>query len=231
MSNLDSYKQLAAQQALQYVESGMVLGLGTGSTARFLVETLAERLRDGRLRDIVGVCTSDATAAQAQRLGIPIATLEQRPRLDLAIDGADEIDPMLNLIKGLGGALLREKIVAACSAKMIVIADSSKAVSKLGATQPLPVEVTPFGHETHVEFFRALGSEPTLREDKRKGGVFVTDNGNYIYDLRFAAGIDDPADLENKLTKRPGVIETGLFIGIAKVALIADENRVEERIR
>ena len=137
----------------------------------------------------------------------------------------------MNLIKGLGGALLREKIVAASSKQMVVIADSTKAVQNLGTTQPLPIEVTPFGHETHVEFFRSLGAEPTLRQDKKKGGTFVTDNANYIYDVRFPDGIADAPALEAKLRKRPGIVETGLFIDIAAVALIADDQRVEERVR
>jgi ribose 5-phosphate isomerase A len=224
-------KKRAAVAAMAYVKDGMVVGLGTGSTARHFHEALGAAIRDGKLRDIKGVPTSEWAADFARQQGVTLTTLAQSPKPDVCVDGADEIDPQMNLIKGLGGALLREKIVAASSVKMIVIADSTKAVSKLGSTQPLPVEVTPFGHETHVEFFRSLGAEPTLRQDKKKGGVYVTDNANYIYDLRFPGGIDDPAELENKLTKRPGIIETGLFIGIASVALIADENRVEQRAR
>ena len=224
-------KKRAAVAAMAHVRDGMVVGLGTGSTSRHFHEALGAAIREGRLRDIKGVPTSEWAADFAQQQGVTLTTLAQHPRPDVCVDGADEIDPKMNLIKGLGGALLREKIVAASSAKMVVIADSSKVVERLGTTQPLPVEVTPFGHETHVSFFRSLGGEPTLRQDKKKGGTFVTDNANYIYDVRFSSGIDDAAALENQLAKRPGIVETGLFIGIAAVALIADDDKVEERVR
>jgi ribose 5-phosphate isomerase A len=224
-------KKRAAVAAMAYVKDGMVVGLGTGSTSRHFHEALGAALRDGRLRDIKGIPTSEWAADFAQQQGVTLTTLAQHPRPDVTVDGADEIDPQMNLIKGLGGALLREKIVAASSAKMVVIGDSSKVVNKLGTTQPLPIEVTPFGHETHVGFFRSIGGEPTLRQDKKKGGTFVTDNANYIYDVRFAGGIADAVELENILAKRPGIVETGLFIGIAALALIADESRVEERVR
>jgi ribose 5-phosphate isomerase A len=224
-------KKRAAVAAMAYVKDGMVVGLGTGSTSRHFHEALGTAIREGRLRDIKGVPTSEWAADFAQQQGVTLTTLAQSPRPDVCVDGADEIDPRMNLIKGLGGALLREKIVAASSTKMVVIADASKVVEKLGTTQPLPVEVTPFGHETHVGFFRSIGGEPTLRQDKKKGGTFVTDNANYIYDVRFPNGIDDAEALEAQLARRPGIVETGLFIGIAAVALIADENRVEERVR
>jgi ribose 5-phosphate isomerase A len=217
--------------ALAYVKDGMVVGLGTGSTSRHFHEALGAAVREGRLRDIKGVPTSEWAADFAQQQGIPLTTLAQHAQPDVTVDGADEIDPQLNLIKGLGGALLREKIVAASSRRMIVIADASKVVGRLGTTQPLPVEVTAFGHETHVAFFRALGGEPTLRQNKTKGGIYVTDNANYIYDVRFPAAIPDAAGLEAALRKRPGIVETGLFIDIASVALIADDDRVEERVR
>jgi ribose 5-phosphate isomerase A len=224
-------KKRAAVAALAHIKSGMVVGLGTGSTSRHFHEALGAAIREGKLRDIKGVPTSEWAADFAQQQGVTLTTLAQHPQPDVTVDGADEIDPQMNLIKGLGGALLREKIVAASSAKMVVIADATKVVSKLGSTQPLPVEVTPFGHETHVKFFRSLGAEPTLRQDKKKGGTFVTDNANYIYDLRFSSGIPDAVELEVQLAKRPGIIETGLFIGIAMVALIANNERVEERVR
>jgi ribose 5-phosphate isomerase A len=224
-------KKRAAVAAMEYVRSGMVVGLGTGSTSRHFHEALGAGIREGKLKDIKGVPTSEWAADFAQQQGVQLTTLAQHPRPDVTVDGADEIDPQMNLIKGLGGALLREKIVAVSSKMMVVIADSSKVVSKLGTTQPLPIEVTPFGHETHVAFFRSLGGEPTLRQDKKKGGTFVTDNANYIYDVRFPSGIADAPALEAKLQKRPGIVETGLFIGIAAVALIADENNVETRRR
>ena len=224
-------KKRAAVAAMAYVKDGAVFGLGTGSTSRHFHEALGAAVREGRLRDVKGVPTSECAADFAQQQGVTLTTLAQHPQPDVTVDGADEIDPDLNLIKGLGGALLREKIVAASSAKMVVIADASKVVGKLGTTQPLPVEVTPFGHETHAGFFRSLGGEPTLRQNKSKGGVYVTDNANYIYDVRFPAGIADAPALEARLRQRPGIVETGLFIGIASVALIADDSRVEERLR
>jgi ribose 5-phosphate isomerase A len=224
-------KKRAAVAAMEYVRSGMVVGLGTGSTSRHFHEALGAGIREGKLKDIKGVPTSEWAADFAQQQGVQLSTLAQTPQPDVTVDGADEIDPQMNLIKGLGGALLREKIVAVSSKMMVVIADSSKVVSKLGSTQPLPIEVTPFGHETHVAFFRSLGGEPTLRQDKKKGGTFVTDNANYIYDVRFPSGIPDAPALEAKLQKRPGIVETGLFIGIAAVALIADDNNVETRRR
>jgi ribose 5-phosphate isomerase A len=224
-------KKRAAVAALAYVKDGMVVGLGTGSTSRHFHEALGTAIREGRLRDIKGVPTSEWAADFAQQQGVQLTTLAQHPQPDVTVDGADEVDPQMNLIKGLGGALLREKIVAASSKQMVVIADSSKVVSKLGTTQPLPIEVTPFGHETHVGFFRSIGAEPTLRQDKKKGGTFVTDNANYIYDVRFPSGIADAVELERTLKSRPGIVETGLFIGIAAVTLIADDNKVEERVR
>jgi ribose 5-phosphate isomerase A len=224
-------KKRAAVAAIEYVRSGMVVGLGTGSTSRHFHEALGVAIREGNLRDIKGVPTSEWAADFAQQQGVQLTTLAQNPQPDVTVDGADEIDPQMNLIKGLGGALLREKIVAGCSKMMIVIADSTKVVTKLGTTQPLPIEVTPFGHETHVAFFRSLGGEPTLRQDKKKGGTFVTDNANYIYDVRFAAGIPDAPALEAKLQHRPGIVETGLFIGIAAIALIADDHNLETRRR
>ena len=224
-------KKRAAVAAMAYVKDGMVVGLGTGSTSRHFHEALGSALKEGRLRDVKGVPTSEWAADFARQQGVALTTLAQHPQPDVTVDGADEIDPQMNLIKGLGGALLREKIVAASSTRMVVIADASKVVDKLGTTQPLPVEVTPFGHETHVKFFRALGGEPSLRQNKTKGGVYVTDNANYIYDVRFPSGIADARALEATLRQRPGVVETGLFIGIAAVALIADDSRVEERVR
>src|SRR5687768_940135 len=224
-------KKRAAVAAMAYVKDGMIVGLGTGSTSRHFHEALGAAVREGRLRDIKGVPTSEWAADFAQQQGVALTSLAQHPQPDVTVDGADEIDPQMNLIKGLGGALLREKIVAASSRRMVVIADSSKVVNKLGTTQPLPVEVTPFGHETHVAFFRSLGGEPTLRPNKTKGGVYVTDNANYIYDVRFPEGIADAPALETTLRKRPGIVETGLFINIAAVVLIADDQRVEERVR
>jgi len=213
---------------MKYVHGGMVVGLGTGSTADLFLQALAAAIKDGRVRDVRGVPTSRQSERRAQHLNIPLATLAECPRPDVTIDGADEVAPNLDLIKGLGGALLREKIVAQNSRKLVIIADASKAVARLGTKAMLPVEVVPFGHETHEAFLRSLGATPTLR---RSGdAAYLTDNGNYLYDCRFS-GIDDPDALDLALRRRAGVVETGLFVGMASVALIADQERVEERVR
>lgn len=211
-------KQLAADQAVTQVESGMALGLGTGSTAYFAVEAIGRRLREGSLRDIVCVPTSERAAAQARGLGIPLTTLNERPTLDLALDGADEVTPDLALIKGLGGALLREKIVAAAARRFVVIVDESKLVKQLGMKSPLPVEVVPFGWRTLVAHLEGLGARPELR--RKDGEPFVTDEGNYILDCRFA-GIPDPAGLDGKIRSRVGIVETGLFVGMASAVIVA----------
>ncbi len=221
-------KQRAAEGSLQFVRDGMVIGLGTGSTADYFLQALAAALRDGRLKNIRGIPTSRQSERRAEELGIPLITLAQA-KPDVTIDGADEIDPQLNLIKGLGGALLREKIVAQNSGTLIIIADAGKSVSKLGTKSPLPVEVARFAHEAHVDFFRELGATPTLRKTP-DGAAYVTDNGNHIYDCTFS-GIEDPAAMNAKLHGRAGVVETGLFVGIAAVALVADETGVDERHR
>jgi ribose 5-phosphate isomerase A len=223
-------KQLAAEAAMEFLADGMVVGLGTGSTADFFLRALSAALKEQRLRDIVGVATSRQSERRAMELRIPLTTLAQRPRLDVTVDGADEVDPQLDLIKGLGGALLREKIVAQASTRLIIIVDAGKTVSKLGSKSPLPVEVAMFAHETHAEFLKKLGSEPTLRR-QADGAVFVTDNGNCIYDCRFTGGIDDPHAVSNHLRERAGIVESGLFLGMASVALIADERTVTRRQR
>jgi ribose 5-phosphate isomerase A len=229
MTSPDVYKQRAADHALQYVQSGMVLGLGTGSTAGRLLAPLAERLRDGRLRDIVGVPTSERTTAIARQLGIPLASLAERPRLDLAIDGADEIDPSLNLIKGLGGALLREKIVAASAERFIVVADESKLVGQLGTRAPLPVEIVEFGLPLAARRLAELGCAPELRRSA-DGSPFRTDEGHAILDCAFP-GIADAMALNAAINAIPGVVEHGLFIGMASVALIAGAAGVSTMIR
>jgi ribose 5-phosphate isomerase A len=222
-------KQLAAEAALSYVRDGMIVGLGTGSTADFFLQALAAALRSGKLHDLHGVPTSRQSERRATELGIPLATLAECPSPDLTIDGADEVDPNLNLIKGLGGALLREKVVAQNSSKLVIIADRSKIVSDLGERSPLPVEVTIFGHEVQAPFLRTLGCTPTLRRDSG-GQIFTTDNGNYIYDCRFPK-IVNPTQLELKLKSRAGIVESGLFLGIAQVVLIGTDTSVETRNR
>jgi ribose 5-phosphate isomerase A len=219
-------KQRAAEAAIAFVESGMVVGLGTGSTADEFLKALASAINSGRLRDIRGVPTSRQSERRAQQLGIPLAALAECPIPDVTIDGADEIAPDLNLIKGLGGALLREKIVAQNSRQLIIIADDGKRVARLGTRSPLPVEVIPFCHDVHVPFLERLGARPVLRRDGG-GEAFTTDSGNYIYDCHFKQ-IDDPVALEAMLLHRAGIVDTGLFIGIATCALVADDAGVQE---
>jgi len=212
-------KRRAALQAVTRVQSGMVVGLGTGSTARFAVAEIGRRLEAGDLRDIVGVPTSIATREQATRLGIPLATLNEHPALDLTIDGADEVDPDGNLIKGHGDALLWEKIVASASKKLIIVVDPRKRVKRLGTTCALPVEVVRFGWKTHEAAMRELGAEPNLK--RRAGGEPVsTDEGHYIIHCAFPEGITDPAAVDLALKRRPGVVETGLFLGFRPEVIV-----------
>jgi ribose 5-phosphate isomerase A len=216
----DRQKRVAAERAVEYVEDGMRLGLGTGSTARHVLDVIAERRARGELADIAGVPTSSATAEYAAFLGIPLITLDAAAFLDLAIDGADEFDPSLDLIKGLGGALLWEKIVAAAARRFVVVVDESKRVSRLGTRAPVPVEVVPFGWRTQLGRFRAVGAEPTLRVMK-DGAPLQTDGGHYIVDCKFPAGIADAAAVERELRSYPGIVETGLFLGMANVVIVA----------
>jgi ribose 5-phosphate isomerase A len=206
----------------------MIVGLGSGSTARLFIAALGQALAAGKLRDIRGIPTSQRSDQLAQSLGIPLVTFAQCPSVDLTVDGADEVDPQLNLIKGHGGSLLREKIVAQNSKKLLIVADISKKVSHLGTRFALPVEVASFGFDSHVPFFRSLGAEPVLRTID--GKPFITDNSNFIYDCRFAQ-IDDPAALQSALRQRAGIVETGLFLGLAQIVLIATEKDVETLIR
>ena len=218
--NADALKRAAAARALESVRDGIVLGLGTGSTIRFFLDLLGERVRAGELAGIVGVPTSRRTAEIARGLGIRVSRLRAQPRLDLTVDGADEVDPWGNLIKGLGGALLREKIVAQASDRFIVIVDESKVVPRLGTRSPLPVEVTRFGSSRHETFVTALGAEVTLRR-QADGTRYVTSNGNYILDARFPEGIDDPVALDEALRARAGIVENGLFLGMTSQAVVA----------
>jgi ribose 5-phosphate isomerase A len=216
----DQLKRAAAERAVEFVTSGTAIGLGTGSTVRPLLDLLASRLRARTLRGVVAVPSSDETAQRCRALGIPLVTLDEYPELALAIDGADEIDPRLNLIKGQGGALLREKLVARAAKRFVVVADDSKLVRRLGVRAPVAVEVIPFGWTALVPFFESLGAEPALRREP-DGSPHVTDNANYIVDCRFRRGIGDPRSLERALARRTGVVEDGLFLGLAKVAVVA----------
>lgn len=216
-------KQIAAERAAEYVEDGMKVGLGTGSTAYYAICRIGERVRDGL--NIQAVATSEASDKLAREWGIPIVPFDQIGRLDLTIDGADEVDPEFNLIKGGGGALLREKIVAANSDKLIIVADGSKAVQKLGKF-PLPVEVVPFASEWTFQALEKLGCQPHWRMDGQQR--YLTDNGNLIADCHLEA-IDHAADLNVQLNMLPGVVDNGLFVDMASTVILANaDGSIEE---
>ena len=217
----DSEKQAAARAAVELVESGNIVGLGSGSTATFAIQFLAERVRSGL--KIVGIPTSQATKQLAEQLGIPLTTLDENPVIDIDIDGADEIDPQLNLIKGGGGAMLREKVIASASKRFVVVAESTKLVPHLGKF-PLPVEVISFAETLVQRRIEALGAQVTLRKQK-EGSVYVTDEGHHILDCNFGK-IADPAGLNAKLHEIPGVVEHGLFIGLAEMAFVGKDGGV-----
>lgn len=219
-------KQRAAEAAAELVTSGMIVGLGTGSTADFFHVAIANRIKSGQLKNILGVPTSRRCEERAKELGIPLTSLAAHPHPDITVDGADQIAPNLDAIKGLGGALLREKIVAENSKRFVLIADASKLVPQLGDRTALPVEVATFSYEIQEHYLRSLGCEPTLRLNA-DGSPYVTDNGNYIYDCVFKR-IDDPAALHQKIRSHAGIVETGLFPNVAAIALIAGDPEVKE---
>jgi ribose 5-phosphate isomerase A len=225
--DIEAQKRAAAARAVEFVHPGMRLGLGTGSTAKYFVELLGERVRAGL--DVVGVPTSEATRALAEKLCIKLTTLDETPELDLTIDGADEIAPDLTLIKGGGGALLREKIVASASARMLVIADESKCVSRLGRF-PLPVEIVPFGAQATRRAVEAAASAAgcpgaAIMRKGPNGHAFVTDGGHWVLDAQLQR-IPDPQALAARLAVIPGVMEHGLFIGLARTAIVAGPDGV-----
>lgn len=219
VSTAEQLKRKAAERAVALIEDGMKLGLGTGSTARHVLHVIAERRKRGELTRIAGVPTSRATENLARELGIPLTTLDRHPQLDLAIDGTDEVDPELNLIKGLGGALLWEKIVATSAARFVIVCDESKLVDRLGDKAPVPVEVVPFAYQIHMPFVEEIGGKAKLRE--KDGAPFVSDGGHYIIDCYFEDGISDPWRLEAELKHRAGVVETGLFLDMAESVIVA----------
>jgi len=212
-------KELSARHALTYVRSGMVLGLGTGSTNAFFLELLGEQVQTGALTGIVGVPTSEGTAGRARALGIPLAALADHARLDLVVDGADEVDDDLNLIKGLGRALLREKIVEIHADRFVVVVDESKMVQRLGRG-PFPVDVVTFGFEAQLRWLNTLGCRAELRLEK-DGSPVITDDGNYMALCWFPEGIADPYALARELADRPGIAEHGLFLDMATDVIIA----------
>ena len=223
LATRDQEKNVAARAAVQLVESGNIVGLGSGSTAAFAVRFLADRVREGL--KILGIPTSRHTQQMAEQLGIPLTTLDEHPVIDIDIDGADEIDPQLNLIKGGGGAFLREKIIASVSRRFVVIGDSAKQVSRLGKF-PLPVEVVPFAENLIKSRIESMGAQVALRQ-YAYGNPYVTDEGHHILDCTFGE-IADPPALARKLRSLPGVVEHGLFIGMAESALVGKEGEVIE---
>lgn len=220
----EQLKQQAAEQAVEFVQSGMVVGLGTGSTAIFATRRIAHLLSTGQLKNITGIATSRATEAEAQRLGIPLLADDLPVQVDLTIDGADELDSRLRLIKGGGGALLREKIVAQASRRVIIVADESKLSDQLGTKFKLPVEVLGFGWRSQARYLESLGANIEVRQIAN-GSHFTTDSGNLILDCHFGL-IADPAELAFKLNQRAGIVEHGLFIQIATDAIIAGQDGI-----
>jgi ribose 5-phosphate isomerase A len=220
----DELKQMAAHRAVEAIESGMIVGLGTGSTTSFAVIRIAERIKSGDLKNIVGIPTSVRTEKLARQLDIHLATLDEQPEIDVTIDGADEVDPELNLIKGGGGALLREKVVAQASRTNIIIVDESKLSDCLGTHWALPIEVIPFAARTEANFLQSLGASVSMRRDK-EGQLYKTDQHNYIQDANFGP-MSDPAALANRLNERAGIIEHGLFLGLASEVIVAAEDGI-----
>ncbi|XP_043702484.1 probable ribose-5-phosphate isomerase 2 [Telopea speciosissima] len=224
----DELKQIAAYKAVEFVESGMVLGLGTGSTAKYAVERIGELLHQGKLKDIVGIPTSKQTQEQALSLGIPLSDLDSHPIVDFAIDGADEVDPYLNLVKGRGGSLLREKMIEGASRKFVVIVDESKMVPFLGGSRlAMPVEIVPFCWKFTAERLQSLfedaGCVAKLRTCKDSDKPFVTDNANFIVELYFEKDIGDLNAASDSILRLPGVVEHGMFLNMATTVIIAGE--------
>ncbi len=219
----EELKRAAAERAVGFIEDGMTVGLGTGSTAYYAIKAVGRLVESGY--DLRCVATSMQTDAIARESGIGMTDMDDLERIDVTIDGADEIAPGLNLIKGLGGALLREKIVAAATETQVIVSDPSKMVEKLGTRSPLPVEVLGFGSAHTARALRSLGCEPELRGGD--GGPFITDGGNLIYDCQFPEGIDHPFHLESRINNIPGVVENGLFLDMASKVVVARPEGVE----
>jgi ribose 5-phosphate isomerase A len=222
-------KRRAAERAVDFVESGMVVGLGHGSTTIFALRRIARLLDEGKLRDVLGIPTSSQVERDARDLAIPLTTLNDHPVIQLTIDGADEVDEELNLIKGGGGALLREKIVAQATHREIIVVDQTKLSPTLGIQWAVPVEVTPFGRRPQETFLESLGARVALRHTE-DGTPFRTDQGNLILDCDFGA-ISNPEELAIRLERRAGIVEHGLFLGLASDVIVGTEDGVEHRRR
>jgi ribose 5-phosphate isomerase A len=225
MDKQDILKRKSAEKAVEFIKSGMVLGFGTGSTFTHVLYVLAEKLNSGELENVIGIPSSKRTKKLAVELLIPTDTLANHPEIDLTIDGADEVDEMLNVLKGGGGAHLREKIIAQASKQFIVIVDESKISKDLGEKWAVPIEVIKMAMEVETVFLKSIGAEVKLRKDEA-GDPFITDEGNYILDANFGV-IKDPKKLARKLEKRAGIVEHGLFIKMANIVVVAKENEIE----
>ncbi len=225
MREKEKLKKMAAEKAVEFIESGMVVGLGSGSTAKYAVLEIARKLKDGELKNIVGIPTSNVTKKLAEENGVPLTDFSEVKEIDITIDGADEVDRKLNLIKGGGGALLHEKIVAQATKKEIIIVDESKMSENLFEKFVLPIEVVPFAAEVEKIFLESLGAKVVLRK-KSSGKVFLSDEKNYILDARFKP-TEDPEAIAEKLDKRAGIVEHGLFIGLANVVIVAGKTGVK----
>ncbi len=224
MSWREDAKKRAALEAVKHVREGYVVGLGSGTTIAYAIQEIGKKNRREGLR-VLGVPTSHQALMLAVSCDIPLTTLDEHPKLDLAIDGADQVDGELNLIKGMGGALMREKVVASAAKQFVVVADETKLVEKLGTNQPVPVEVLPFALSTVVARVEDLGGKAVLREGERKVGPVVTDNGNFILDVTFGA-VDDLTRLDVAVKSIPGVLETGLFLGMVDVVYLGKQDGV-----
>ncbi len=214
-------KQEVGKAAAERVQSGAIVGLGTGSTTAYAIQYIGERLKSGEIKDIQGIPTSFQSEVLAKKYSIPLTSLDAVDRIDIAIDGADEVDPKLNLIKGGGAAHTREKVVDSLAAQFIVVVDSGKLVDQLGSTFLLPVEVIPMALTPVMAAITKLGGKPELRMGIKKAGPVITDQGNMVIDVKFDS-IDNPAELEKNLNNIPGVLENGLFVGVADVVLVGE---------
>jgi ribose 5-phosphate isomerase A len=229
VNKIQKLKQQAAERAVECIESGTVVGLGHGSTASFALQRIATLLKTGALKDIIGVPCSLQVEEEARQLGIPLGTLDEHPVIDVTIDGADEVDPNLDLIKGGGGALLREKIVAQASRREIIVVDESKLSPALGTRWPVPVEVIPFGWRSQISFLESLGASVSVRQTC-DGKRFVTDQGNLILDCNFGP-LPQPTQVARELSQRTGIVEHGLFLGLTTDVIVAGKSGVRHLTR
>jgi ribose 5-phosphate isomerase A len=224
MNRIDLYKKQAAEKATEYLQDGMIVGLGSGSTANFAIQRVAELLKNGQLNNIRAIPSSLSSEKKARQLGIPLTDFTQHTEIDITIDGADEVDPRLNLIKGGGGALLREKILVQCSKRVIIIVDETKLSPALGKKWPVPLEVLPFAWPAEEKYLRALGAGVTLRKGK-KGKIYLTDQKNYILDFNMGV-IKHPEEIANRLNQRAGILEHGLFLEMVSDVIVAGKKGI-----